>query len=154
MVIAQVIHRLPPINGHFKMCSFRTWCGGCDSLATICLTQCNTGLSYRVPWLIRLLPLESWSSPLGWLCNFAVYWYKWDELEHAVEREHLKHAQWVTCLVSMLAVQELGHFKLPCSIIMLQHEVMNSTTVGLSVSPWYHCEFKRSSIKYTCFHCP
>ncbi len=48
--------------------------------------------------------------------------------------EHPKHAQWVTCPVSMLAMQELGCFSFqklctdPCNmgpcIIMLQHEVM------------------------------
>ena len=38
------------------------------------------------------------------------------ELEHAVVHvnpEHPKHAQWVTCLVSMQAIEELGHFQLP-----------------------------------------
>ncbi len=38
------------------------------------------------------------------------------ELEHAVVYaypEHPKHAQWVTCPVSMLAKQELGCFQLP-----------------------------------------
>ncbi len=44
--------------------------------------------------------------------------------------EYPKHAQWVTCPVSMLAMQELGCFQLPgtCNmglyIIMLQHEMM------------------------------
>ncbi|XDV35048.1 hypothetical protein PO909_005094 [Leuciscus waleckii] len=61
----------------------------------------------------------------------------WQDLAHAVvyaDPEHRKHAQWVTCPVSMLAMQELGCFQLPgivyrslqhvpC-IIMLQHEVM------------------------------
>ncbi len=64
----------------------------------------------------------------------------WQEQEHAVvyaDPEHPKHAQWVTCSVSMLVMQELGCFQLPgivyrslymgnmgpC-IIMLQHEVI------------------------------
>jgi hypothetical protein len=37
------------------------------------------------------------------------------ELEHAVvhiNSEHPKHAQWGTCLVSMQAMEELGHFQL------------------------------------------
>ncbi len=53
-----------------------------------------------------------WSTPLQWLCEVAGYW---QELEHAVvyaDPEHPKHAQWVTCLVSMLAMQELGCFQL------------------------------------------
>ena len=51
-----------------------------------------------------------------------------------VDSEHPKHAQWVTCLVSMQGMEELGHFQLqelctdPCdigqSIIILKHEVM------------------------------
>ena len=35
------------------------------------------------------------------------------ELEHTVvhvDPEHPKHAQWVTCLLSMQKVEELGHF--------------------------------------------
>ncbi len=75
--------------------------------------------------------MECWSTPLQWLCEVAGFWQK---LEHAVvyaDPEHLKHAQWVTCPVSMLAMQELGCSQLPgivyrslgpC-IIMLQHEV-------------------------------
>ena len=50
---------------------------------------------------------------LQWLCKVAGYWRK---LEHAVvhiDPEHPKHAQWVTCLVSMQAMEELGHFQLP-----------------------------------------
>ena len=36
----------------------------------------------------------------------------WPELEHVIHfnPEHPKHAQWVTCLVTMQAMEELGHF--------------------------------------------
>ena len=40
----------------------------------------------------------------------------WPELEHAVVHihpEHSKHAQCVTCLVSMQTMNEVGHFQLP-----------------------------------------
>jgi len=61
-----------------------------------------------------------------WLCEVAGYW---QELEHAVvyaDPEHPKHAQWVTCPVSMLAMQELGCFQLPGIVYRsLQHEVMD-----------------------------
>jgi hypothetical protein len=30
-----------------------------------------------------------------------------------MDPEHPKHTQWVTCLVSMQAMEELGHFQLP-----------------------------------------
>ena len=50
---------------------------------------------------------------LQWLCEVAGYWW---ELEHAVVHfnpKHPKHAQWVTCLVNMQAMEKLGHFQLP-----------------------------------------
>ncbi len=63
-----------------------------------------------------------WSTPLQWLCEVAGYCQK---LEHAViyaDPEHLKHAQWVTYPVSMLAMQELGCFQLPGIVYRsLQH---------------------------------
>jgi hypothetical protein len=57
-----------------------------------------------------------------------------EELEHAivhVDPEHRKHAQWVTCLVNMQAMEELGHFQLPGIVYrslrhgaVLKHEVI------------------------------
>ncbi len=39
-----------------------------------------------------------------------------------VNPEHLKHAQWMTCPVSMLAMQELGCIQLPVIVYRsLQH---------------------------------
>ncbi len=53
----------------------------------------------------------------------------WQELEHAVvyaDPEHPKHAQWVTCPVSMLAMQELGCFQLPGIVYRsLQHGALH-----------------------------
>ena len=52
-------------------------------------------------------------TPLKWLCEVAGYWR---ELEHTVVHvnpEHSQHAQLVTCLVSMHAMKELGHYQLP-----------------------------------------
>jgi uncharacterized lipoprotein YddW (UPF0748 family) len=49
---------------------------------------------------------------MAWLCEVAGYW---QELEHAVvhiDPVHPKSAQWVTYLVSMQALEELGHFQL------------------------------------------
>jgi len=61
-------------------------------------------------------------TPLQCLCEVAGYW---QELEHAViyaDPEHPKHAQWVTCPVSMLAMQELGCFQRPGIVYRsLQH---------------------------------
>ena len=53
--------------------------------------------------------MECCPTPLQWLCEVAGYWR---ELEYAlvhVDPEHPKHAQCVTCLVSMQAMEELGH---------------------------------------------
>ena len=69
--------------------------------------------------------MECCPTPLQWLCEVAGY--SW-ELEHTVvhiDPEHAKHAQWVTCLVS-IQLSGLGTERCdmgPC-IIMLKHEVM------------------------------
>ena len=63
--------------------------------------------------LIRLLIVAS--QMLSHSSSMAVAGY-WRELEHAVihvDPEHPKHAQWVTCLVIMQAMEVLGHFQLP-----------------------------------------
>jgi hypothetical protein len=60
--------------------------------------------------------VECCPTPPEWLCEVAGYR---QELEHAVvhiDTEHPKHAQWVTCLVSMQAMEELGHFQLPGTV--------------------------------------
>ncbi len=120
------------------MCSFTVLGGGSENqsvsgVTTICLTQCNTSPSHRVD---QVVDCGLWNvGPLLFNGNEVAGY--WQELEHAVvyaDPEHPKHAQWVTCLVSMLAMQELGCFQLqelctdPCNmglcIIMLQHEVM------------------------------
>ncbi len=96
----------------------------------------------------------------------------WNTLAYTPDPEHPKHAQWVTCPVSMLAMQELGCFQLPgivyrslqhgACIIMLQHEVMvvdewhnngpqDLVTVSLciqnAINKMHLCSF---SITYAC----
>jgi hypothetical protein len=56
--------------------------------------------------------VECFPTPLQWLSKVAGYS---QELEHSVvhvDPDHSKHAQWVTCLVNMQAMEELGHFQL------------------------------------------
>ena len=56
--------------------------------------------------------MECCPTPFQWLCDVNGYW---PELEHAVVHvnpEHPEHAQWVACLVSMQAMEELRHFQL------------------------------------------
>ncbi len=113
-------------------------------------------------------PVKCWSTPLQWLCKVSGYW---QELEHAVvyaDPEHPKHAQWVTCPVSMLAMQELGCFQLPGIVYRsLQYEVMvvdewhnngprDLVTVSLctqnAINKMHLCSF---SITYACqYHNP
>ena len=37
----------------------------------------------------------------------------WNTLSYTLIQSITKHAQWATCLVSMQAMEELGHFQLP-----------------------------------------
>jgi hypothetical protein len=67
--------------------------------------------------------VECCPTPLQWLYEVAGYWW---ELEHAVlhvSPEHPKRAQWLTRLMSMQAMEELGHFQLQ---LMLKHEMMTA----------------------------
>ncbi len=131
MIIAQVCLRLATIKGHSKICSFTVLGGGPKTSQylrlchTICLTHCNTIPLHRVDQVVDLWPVECWST-LQWPCEVAGYW---QELEHAVENadpEHLKRAPWVSCPVSMLAMQELGCFQLPGIVYRsLQHRAVH-----------------------------
>ncbi len=136
------------------MCSF-TVLGGPKTIQYLVRPPFASPSATHLLWieLIRLLIVECWSTPLQWLCEVAGYW---QELEHAAvyaDPEHPKHAQWVTCPVSMLAMQELGCFQLPgivyrslqhgACIIMLQHEVMaqqwaSGSRHGISVHLKFH----------------
>ena len=66
--------------------------------------------------------MESYPTPLQWLCEVAGYWRELEHVAVHVDPEHPTHAQWVTCLVSMQAKEELGDFQ-PTGIVFrsLQH---------------------------------
>ncbi len=114
MIIAQVCLRLVTIKGLSKICSFTVW-------GDVLGVQKQSTHLLRIE-LIRLLIVKCWSTPLQWRCKVAGYC---QALEHTVvyaDPEHPKHAQWVTCLVRMLAMQELGCFQLPGTVYKsLQH---------------------------------
>ena len=78
-------------------------------------------ISFTLSWSGWLWPVECGPTPLQWLC-VARYGRELDHAVIHVDPEHPKHAQWVTCLVSMQAVEELGHLQLPGIVYRsLQH---------------------------------
>ena len=80
--------------------------------------QRDTSLSHRVDQAVD----HDLRNAVPVLFKVAEYWR---EVEHDVVHlrpEHPKHAQWVTCLVSMHAMEELGHFQHPGIVYRsLQH---------------------------------
>lgn len=92
--------------------AFLGWHGRVQKNSIWCdhLVPHNTSPSVEV---IRLLIVACGCDPL--LFNDWIWWIL-AGTEHAViygNLEHLKHAPWVTSLVSRLAIQELRHFQLP-----------------------------------------
>jgi hypothetical protein len=94
------------------------------------------------------------------LCEVAGYWQELEQAVVYVDPQHPKHSQWVTCLVSMQAMEELDTFSFqelctdPCDmglcVIMLKHEMWrqtNGSTMGLRISSQYLCAFKLPSTK-------
>ena len=75
---------------------------------------------------------------LQWLCEIAGYCL---ELVHAVvhvDLEHPKHAQWVTCLVILQAVEELGHFQLSRIVCRsLQHGAIHYHAEMMEADEWH-----------------
>ncbi len=122
---SQICPRLATIKGH--------------NVTSICLTQCNTSPSYRVD---QVVDCGLWNvGPLLLNGLFEVVGY-WQELEHAVvfaDPEHPKHAQWVTCPVSMLVMQELGCFQLPgIKYRSLQHGAMHYHDATWGDGKWHN----------------
>ena len=97
-------------------------------------------------------------TPLQSLCEVAGSWRK---LEHPVvhnDPEHSKHAQLVTYLVHMQAMEELGHFQLLGIVYrslrrgaVRKHD--SGTTMGLRISSRYPCAFKLPLIKCNYVRC-
>jgi hypothetical protein len=91
-----------------------------------------------------------------WLVEVAGYWR---ELLHTVVQnntEHPKHVQWVTCLVGMQDMEELGHFQLPVIVYRsLRHGYVHyhveTRGDGIRISS---CTFKLPLIKCNCVSCP
>ncbi len=108
MIIAQVCLRLDTIKGHSKICSFTVLEGSenqsVSGVTTICLTQCNTSPWHRVDqvvdcglWNIGPLLFNGCAKLLDTGRN-------WNTLSYMPIQSIQKHAQWVTCPVSMQAM--------------------------------------------------
>ena len=78
----------------------------------------NTSPS-RVVQAVDLWPLECCPTPHQCLCEVAGYWREMEHTVAHIDPEHPKHAQCVTCLVSMQAMEELGHFHLPGNCVQI-----------------------------------
>ncbi len=171
MIIAQVCLRLATIKGHSKMCSFTVLGGPKTSQYLVWPPFVSRSATHLLCIeLIRLFivacgMLVHSSSTAVWSCWILT------GTEHAViyaDPEHPKHAQWVTCPVSMLAMQGLRCFQLSGIVYRsLQHGAvhyhaatwgdgrgMYGTAMGLRISSRYLCAFKMPSIKCTCVRCP
>ncbi len=90
-----------------------------SGVTTISLTQCNTSPLHRVG---QVVDCGLWNvGPLlfNGCAKLLDIGRNWNTLSYT---EHPKHARWVTCPVSMLAMQELGCFQLPGIVYRsLQH---------------------------------
>ena len=70
--------------------------------------------------------MECCPTHLQWLYEVAGYWCELEHIVIHVDPEHPTHAQWVTCLMTMQAMEELGHFQLPGIVYKsLQHGGMH-----------------------------
>ncbi len=139
MIIAQVCRRLATRKGHSKMCSFTVL--GCPKTSQYLvlppLVSCSATHLFRIE-LIRLLIVAC--GMLVHSSSMAV-WSCWILARTRTDPEHPKHAQWVTCPVSMLAMQELGCFQLPGIVYRsLQHGAVHyhAETWGQVVDEWHN----------------
>ncbi len=103
-------------------------------MTIICLTQCNTSPSHRVDQVVDCGLWDVGPLLFNGFAKLLDIGRNWNMLSYTSIQSIPNMLIWVTCPVSMLAMQELGCFQLPgivyrflqhgpC-IIMLQHEVM------------------------------
>ena len=69
-------------------------------------------LRIELIWLL-IVACGMLSHTFQWLCKVSEYWRELENTVAHVNPEQHKYAQWVTFLVSMQAMEELGHFQLP-----------------------------------------
>ncbi len=173
MIIAQVCRRLATIKDPSKMCSFTVLCVGrgasggpktsqyvvwppfasrsatnllCIELIRLLIVAC--GMLVIFNGCAKLLDIDrNWNmlsyTPILSIPNMLNGW-------------HVRWVCWPCKNWDVFSFQELctDSCNMGLCIIMLQHEVMNGTTMGLRISSQYLCAFKMPSIKCTCFHSP
>jgi len=95
-----------------------------SGVTPICLMQCNRSPSHRVDQVFYSGLWNVGSLPFNGCAELLDIGRNWNMLY--ADPEHPKDAQWVTCPVSMLAIQELGCFQLPGIVYRsLQHGAMH-----------------------------
>ena len=84
--------------------------------------QKDTSLSHKVDQVVDCGLWNVFPLLFKLLCEVAGYWWELEYTVGHVDPEHPKHAQWETCMVSLKAMEELGHFHLPGIVYRsLQH---------------------------------
>ncbi len=92
-----------------------------SGVTTICLMQCNTAPSHRVDQVVDCGLQNVLFNGSAKLLDIG---RNWNTLLYTPENP--KHAQWVTFLVSVRAMQELGCFQLPGIVCRsLQHRAVH-----------------------------
>ncbi len=109
------------IEHKYKIWWFRQQVSALIQMTTICLVHCNTSPSHRVD---QVVDCGLWNiGPLlfNGCANLLDIGRNWNTLSYTAIQQS-KHAQWVTCPVSMMAMQELECFQLPGIVYRsLQH---------------------------------
>ena len=106
-----------------------------SGVTTICLMQRDISPLNRVDQVVNC---GLWNVvPLFNCCvKLLDIGRNWNTVVH-VDPGHPKNAQWVTCLVSMQAEEELGHFHLPGIVyISLRHGAMQHHVV-MAADEWH-----------------
>ncbi len=128
MIVAQVWLRLVTIKGHSKMCSF-TVLGGPEGPKTSQYLVWPPFASRSATHLLHIELIRLLIVACGMLIHSSsmAVWSCWilagTGTRCRIRRSRAsQHAQWVTCPVSMLPMQELGCFQLPGIVYRsLQH---------------------------------
>lgn len=125
-----------------------------SGVTTTCLMQCNTSYLHRVDQVVDCVLWNVGPLLFNVCAKLLDIGRNWNMRSYP----RCKASQ--TCSKSDMPGEYAGRPRLytdPCNIqpcvILLQHEVIYSTTIGLRTSSRYLCAFKMLSIKCKCVLC-